>query len=222
MGAKTLVALATLFAATAGVYLTNDLRAPEIQQPQQQPAPVSIDAVVQEAPIKEYPDPYTEDPEFTDDTDAMILSRLLYGEDQKGTKEIKTAIAYTVVNRAQMKRSYFGGSVIKDVALKQKRGYFQYNCFSFMTKDKLMHIKKDNKQWQECYDIAKQVLKQQVKDPTNGATHFFHAKVKDGKEVGIQTNGLKYPWWSDAPEAMFHKIDLKSQPGIIAKFYKEK
>jgi spore germination cell wall hydrolase CwlJ-like protein len=115
----------------------------------------------------------TED--FSQDSDEVLLARMLFGEARGCDIEEKIAIAYTAINRAEDGKAW-NGETLREVLLKP----YQYSCFnkSDLNRKKLMDPEKyDVRAWQECLEVAKDILADRYKDPTNRVTHYFKPSV---------------------------------------------
>lgn len=119
--------------------------------------------------------------DFSDDTETMILARLIFGEARSQSKETMTAIGWVVKNRVEAKKSYFGDGY-HDVITKNDTVHWQFSPmnpeeednFPLLT-DPLGNAETNKKAWSRAYEIAKNVINNKVQDPTDGAT-FFHSK----------------------------------------------
>lgn len=123
--------------------------------------------------------------DFNDDTDQMLLARLILGEMEGQSEEAKTGVGFTVLNRLKKKRSNWGAS-IKEIILKKK----QYDAFvnkltAKKVQDPLSHV--SEKEWKDCYKIAEQLLAGTLSDPTFGATHFY--STSDGRDFPSWATG---------------------------------
>ena len=89
---------------------------------------------------------------FTEDNNITLLARLIYGEARGESKEIKQAIADSVVNRTR--KNKWWGSSLREVILMPK----QYCCFK--EDDPNFKVLKDpqryspKRTWEECLKIA--------------------------------------------------------------------
>jgi len=129
--------------------------------------------------------PTVDDPEWTgdfaDDTDQMILARLIFGEAKNQTKEAMTGVGWTVKNRLKAKRKYFGFSY-NEIILKNDGIYWQFSPLDPDEKDNfpllINPLQTDNaltiNAWHNAYNIALDIINGNISDPTNGAT-FFHS-----------------------------------------------
>lgn len=120
---------------------------------------------------------------FNDDSDQMLLARLILGEMEGQQREAKLGAGFTVVNRLKKSRSNWGLS-LKEIILKES----QYDAFRNSktvgkVKDPLSHVSKA--EWESCYEIAGIVLSEKEIDPTKGATHFYSTATNTG-----------FPWWA--------------------------
>ena len=126
--------------------------------------------------------PAKDDPKWTgnfaDDTDTMLLARLILGEMEGQSKEAKLGAGFTVINRLKKSRSNWGRS-IHEIILKEN----QYDAFwnkntREKIRDPLNYV--DKSEWEECYVIAAAILEGKEKDPVSGATHFFSTVTDSG------------------------------------------
>lgn len=112
---------------------------------------------------------------FNDDTEQMILARLIFGEAENQSKEAKIGVGFTVLNRVKKHKKQWGYN-IHEVILKES----QYDSFwNKNTKDKVRNPLENianRTVWNESYESAGTVLGRQVADPTFGATHFHSFK----------------------------------------------
>lgn len=116
--------------------------------------------------------------DFNDDSDTILLARMIYGEARGLSKTEKIAVAHSAVNRLEKRPEYFGDD-LKKVLLKHK----QYSCFNKndenrkKMKDPLKYEPEEC--FKECYDVAYKVLSGEYEDPTDGATYYLNpAKAK--------------------------------------------
>lgn len=116
-----------------------------------------------------------DDPEwtgnFSDDPDEILLARLILGEMEGQSKEAKTGVAFTVVNRLKKQNKNWGLS-IKEVILKKDQydGMWNKNTYG-KVRNPLSGV--SEKEWRESYEIAVKVLSGKISDLTSGATHFY-------------------------------------------------
>lgn len=115
----------------------------------------------------------TED--FSQDSDKVILARMLFGEARNCSDEEKAAIAYTVVNRAHDGKKWNGIDVKSAVLCK-----WQYSCFNAndTNRKKLMDPEKhDAKSWIRCLEVACDVLAGKYAEQNKGQTHYHTPAV---------------------------------------------
>jgi len=108
------------------------------------------------------------------DPDDILLARLIFGEARGCSRLEKQAVAYTVINRANDNKKW-NGTTIKEAALKP----WQYSCFNKNdpNRKKLMNPDYNKQEFEDCLEVAREVISGKVKDPTNGATHYFNPNV---------------------------------------------
>ena len=113
--------------------------------------------------------------DFSEDSDEVLLARMLFGEARSCSDEEKTAVAYTVLNRVDDGKRW-NGTTIRGVVLKP----WQYSCFNRNdpNKEKLKDPEKYDKiSWERCLGVAQGVVSRESKDFTKGATHYFNPNV---------------------------------------------
>ncbi|MBU4000132.1 cell wall hydrolase, partial [Patescibacteria group bacterium] len=122
--------------------------------------------------------PTVDDPKWTgnfeDDSEEMILARVIYGEARSESRETKTAVSWSVRHRVEM--GVFGGNTYHAVILKPN----QYASFREVDKNYNYVIDPlhknnpiDEKTWRESWEIASHVIKGEIEDFSEGA-NFFH------------------------------------------------
>lgn len=108
--------------------------------------------------------------------DIELLARAIYGEARNGSKELKIAIAQSIMNRTN--KNKWWGNTLKEVILKSK----QYSCFNPNDPNykKIWNPLEYEKPevWYECLKIAKGVLEDNLKDITKGATHYHTDRIR--------------------------------------------
>lgn len=126
--------------------------------------------------------PTVQDPEWTgdfnNDTDQILLARLILGEMEGQSKEAKIGAGFTVLNRLRKKRPNWGYS-LKEIILKKN----QYDAF--VNKRTLKKVQDplscvSEKEWKNCFEIASQILSGILSDSTSGATHFYSTSTDTG------------------------------------------
>lgn len=133
---------------------------------------------------------WTED--FNDDTDVIILARLIFGEARNQSKEAMTGVGWVIKNRLRAKRSYFGYSY-HEIILKNDHRYYQFSSFNPADPNYPVLIDPFNaadettsKAWFEAYDVAESITADISKDPTEGAT-FFHSSDLSQEQFLIES-----------------------------------
>ena len=112
---------------------------------------------------------------FTNDTEQVLLARMLFGEARNCTDEEKIAVAYTAVNRARDKKKW-NGETVREAILKP----WQYSCLNNNdpNKSKLMNpMSYDPKSFERCLTISSNVLASKYEDLSKGATHYFNPNI---------------------------------------------
>lgn len=129
--------------------------------------------------------PTVDDPtwtgDFTDDTDELLLARLIFGEAEGASKEAKIAIGWTVKNRVLAQREVEWGHNYHEVILKPN----QYEAFFREDRLEKMRnpLKTDNesvkKAWFDSFNVAVNIIKDRIPDPTKGATNFYSTPIEE-------------------------------------------
>lgn len=120
--------------------------------------------------------PTVDDPKWTgnfeDDTEVMILARLILGEAENQSEEARLWVAGSVLNRVTAKA--WPDTIHKVIAQSGQYDPFKVvdNNFAKITDP----LNEDTSQlrlknWQECYRLAKKLLSGKIENPTT-ATHF--------------------------------------------------
>lgn len=147
--------------------------------------------------------PTVKDPEWTgdfgDDTEVMILARLIFGEARNQSKETMIGIAWAVKNRLLAKRKYFGFSY-REIIQKNDGRYYQFSPMNPSEKDNyplLLNPLKEadevtRKAWFTAYDAALTVINGSDIDPTGGATFFHSQDFSQEKFVTKTVPGAMY------------------------------
>lgn len=110
---------------------------------------------------------------FADDSEIILLTRLIFGEAEDQPIEAKTGVGFTVINRVKKQRSNWGLTV-KEVILKES----QYDAFGNPDRRKIIEDPLENaseatkQAWDGSYKVAGGILDKSLADPTNGATNF--------------------------------------------------
>lgn len=144
--------------------------------------------------------------DFRDDTEEMLLARLIFGEANNEPREARVWVAWSVINRT--KANSWWSNTIKEVIL-QEGQYDPIKPKSSIYKKIINPLNydcvgvADKKSWYEYYEIARDVISGKIKNPAT-ATHFVAGEGhKDWFEKNIVTKGkfLKkigntYFYWS--------------------------
>lgn len=120
--------------------------------------------------------------DFSRDSDAVLMARMLFGEARNCSKAEKIAIAYTAINRARDGKRW-NGETVREAILARK----QYSCFNEndINRKKLMDpLRYGSKSFYECFDIAQKVLNGDYADSGNGATHYYASTINQPAWAG--------------------------------------
>ncbi len=118
-------------------------------------------------------------PELEEVDDVEILARTIYGEARGESIAGKEAVASVVLNRVLRAQKsggrYWWGATVRLVCLKP----WQFSCWNRndVNRQKILSVAKDNRNFQTCMRIARKALAGQLKDCTQGATHYHTASA---------------------------------------------
>lgn len=108
-------------------------------------------------------------------TDAQLMAVCIYGEARGESLAGKIAVAHTIMNRVKLPKWW--GKTIQEVILKPR----QFSCFNDGDKNRLA-LRAIAADWdraferkrilRECYYVAEGVIDGDLRDNTDGATHY--------------------------------------------------
>jgi hypothetical protein len=154
--------------------------------------------------------PTVDDPKWTgdfkDDTEEMLLARLIFGEMNNEPREAKIWAAWSVINRT--KANSWWPKTVKEVIL-QKGQYDPIKPTNDIYKKIIDPFNykgvgvADKKSWYECYEVSIDVISGKIANPTT-ATHFvagekykiFFEKNVIPKGKFLKKIGKTYFYWS--------------------------
>lgn len=149
--------------------------------------------------------------DFNDDTEQMILARAIFGEARSVSRKARIGVGWSIRTRVE---SPWWDNTYSEVILDEA----QYSAFNEGDKN-LPFVKNPFREegqideWYECYETAGQVMKGEVKDPTDGANHYF-------------SDYIGYPKWTKSKQAefkikidniLFYYLDFRKRTGIFRK-----
>ena len=149
-------------------------------------------------------DPVIEVPINT--AEAKCLATMVYGEARGESEQGMVAVAYTAVNRAVNKTVCGVVLAPKQYSIFNNNPTLRAAAMSPNIEPKQKNII-DKAGWEQAVKIAQSVMRKEVPDLTNGATHYLAPTVMKLKKY-------KYPKWSKQYQLMA-VIDNH-------KFYKQK
>lgn len=127
--------------------------------------------------------PTVDDPKWTgdfrDDTALMILARALFGEARNTLipDEARYAIALVIKNRVADSR--WPGSYVEVITTQKQFSAFNDGNANRSFVENPLHTgnRIDAEAWRHAYDIAENVLRGAVADPTDGANHYYDDSI---------------------------------------------
>lgn len=126
-----------------------------------------------------------------DPIQEKCLATMVYGEARGEAQQGQVAVAFTVLNRAVKARN----KTVCDIVLAPK----QYSIFNgnpalyaaatskFIEPEQKNQI--DEESWYRAVEVAQDVMRKHIQDPTDGATHYLAPKLMALKKY-------HYPKWS--------------------------
>ena len=103
-------------------------------------------------------------------TDEEIFAATIYMEARGESEEGQRWVAWVIKNRAHKNRSYWGGSKIRDVCLRQS----QFSCWNGRTSLDV----NEPQAFQTASRIAREVSGASIsQDPTSGSDHYCNLSV---------------------------------------------
>lgn len=154
--------------------------------------------------------PTVDDPEWTgdfaDDTEEMILARLVFGEARNQSVEAMRGVAWVVKNRLLANRSDWGNTYHSVILTPNQFSVMNPEDVNFpILTDPLnteSQITKDA--WKRAYEVAQEVIKESVDDPTEGALFFHSADYPQKKFTTEDVLGAIFTTQID--DMLFYKI----------------
>ena len=112
--------------------------------------------------------------DFLDDPEEMILARLIFGEANNQSNEVKEWVGWSVINRTKA-NSWWPDNIHGVILQKGQYDPFKKTDPTFLKIINPLHYENigasDKKSWYECYEIAKSIVFGKTSNPTK-ATHF--------------------------------------------------
>lgn len=125
-------------------------------------------------------------PAGKDDPDVIYAAQTIFGEARGESWDGKIGVAWTILNRKEARRSYFGRQ-IRTIVQKHKIvggiPRYQFSCWNprDVNYPKICRPLEyeDRDVWLECYVAARLVLQGEVRDSTGGAMWYFDDSLLD-------------------------------------------
>jgi hypothetical protein len=114
---------------------------------------------------------------WSDDTDQMILARMIFGEarSELAPDELRYAVGFVAQNRLRSSVKWWGRTY-QEIITKDK----QFSAFNkgdanrpYVEDPLHTDLSVDERAWRIAYDIAGKILRDEVEDNTNGADHYY-------------------------------------------------
>lgn len=121
--------------------------------------------------------PTVDDPQWTgdfaDDTEEILMARMILGETENQPKEARIGVGFTVLNRLKKQNPNWGYSV-REIILKDSQYDGMWNEYTYQkVRDPLSDTSENRlQQWKESYEVAVGVLSTKLSDTAKGATNF--------------------------------------------------
>ncbi len=109
---------------------------------------------------------------FYEDSEEVLMARLMLGEGE-GTSDLeKIRIGYTAINRTKDNKKRYG-KTLKEVILKP----YQFTAFQYRKRLLKRPMEYNPKEFLHCLELSENLLKGKYEDPTEGATFYFNPKL---------------------------------------------
>lgn len=123
--------------------------------------------------------PSIDDPKWTgdfyDDSEEMILARLIFGEARSQSEEAKIWVAATVLNRREA-NTWWGKTIHEIVLMDQQFESFNKDNKNRFFIENPLQDPSQKEIWIKCFEIAQNILNVTIKNPTE-ATHFHDTRL---------------------------------------------
>lgn len=103
--------------------------------------------------------------------DLEVMARTIYGEARGESYEGKLAVAHVIINRSKLPG--YGGPTIAGVCKKP----WQFSCWNENDPMRPKLLAASVEQMGPCILAAIDALRNEVVDPTNGATHYLNPEM---------------------------------------------
>lgn len=149
--------------------------------------------------------PTVDNPEWTgdlrDDPREILLARVVYGEAGGVSKLAKISVAWSIRNRVEDSLHRWGNNY-HDVILQENQYDSLWNKKTYRkVRIPALENELEKRAWQDSYEIAEQVINNEIKDPTKGANHFYSISISrpdwapvwtDEKKITLSVDNLKF------------------------------
>lgn len=126
--------------------------------------------------------------DFYDDTEEMLLARVVYGEVGGESYEAKVAVGWSIKNRVEDSRGRWGRHYHEVILQGQQYdALWDKRTYDKVRKPPISENKKEKEVWDDSYRAGVQVISGQTPDPTRGANHFYATTIPR-------------PFWADEKE----------------------
>lgn len=134
------------------------------------------------------------------ENDIDVMVRTVIGEAADEPDVGKAAVAWVIINRARLNMPHYGGNNVADVALHNaavirpsgKRRVWQFEPWMHAKiRGYLWGIPKSSEKYKKVLSIVRNCVNGEIRDPTNGATHFLNPDI-----VKSRTGGSLPSWAS--------------------------
>ena len=133
--------------------------------------------------------------DFSDDSDEVILARMLYGEARNCSREEQIAVGYVALNR-QARGRY--GRTLRGVILRPS----QFSCFNRNDPNRNVIMNPDTRAFESFVETARGILSREYQDNTQCATHYFNPRsanpswAQDMTRIG-RINGSRHEFYRE-------------------------
>jgi murein DD-endopeptidase MepM/ murein hydrolase activator NlpD len=115
--------------------------------------------------------------QLVDEADLLTLARTIYGEARNQIPKGREAVAHVIQNRVRRNVKDFGGNSIVSVCRHDR----QFSCWNIGDPNRsiIMGIRPGaNAIFDECLGTAEKVIRGELSDNTDGATHYYAKSIR--------------------------------------------
>jgi hypothetical protein len=151
---------------------------------------------------------------FNDDTDQMILARMIFGEarSELAPDDLRYAVGFVAQNRLRSGVKWWGRTYQEIITKDKQFSAFNSEDVNRPYVEDPLHtsLSIDERAWRTAYDIAGRILRDEVEDNVGGANHYYSDTIpkppyyKDSEPIYMVSN--KADAHGNKITTYFHKL----------------